>query len=552
MAIVLQGRAGAGAEGMARAACLAAVCLLSHAVSIAGFLSPCPSAWPRTAAAARTHLAFVPNLGRGKRARPAPLLAMSLRSGPGGGHDAALEPRARLEFRADKRGSVRLRYRSAGWSTWHFAPSSSLNTTIAGVNVLERTAGADVDGDISAATAYPSLPGTEFRVNYISAGEAGTPIVFVHGFGASAFHFRYQIAELSKTNRVFSMCLLGFGHSDKPHIEFSNSLWGEQLERFIDEVVGEPAVVVGNSLGGIVSLQAAAVSPQHVLGLVLMNVPGKFASGPLHASGHQGPGTRDDTSKTASIKFASGPQAGLQGGPEAPAARASPSWALLSHGNSGVSGESWPAVSSVRPFRSLTRRGGVTVRRLQRHTMDSFFCGKGSVCRQQRPAPSTAAWVQWHRDGCEGREQMQGVGVVAAAWRIALLLLLFPTLSLTQGGRALLEGIPSIYFGLLARLKDRCTVLAYLWLVVFSIPHVSSALVYCPSCSDRRALRLVCMCVCVCVCVFVRVYYSAQTAVMPWISARVLQTTRDNVPMLLRQVYTPYSGSPVSLMFQRP
>ena len=147
---------------------------------------------------------------------------------------------------------------------------------------------------------------------------------------------------------------------------------------------------------------------------------------------------------------------------------------------------------------------------------------------------------------------MQGVGVVAAAWRIALLLLLFPTLSLTQGGRALLEGIPSIYFGLLARLKDRCTVLAHLWLVVFSIPHVSSALVSCPSCFDRRALRLVCMCVCVCVCVFVRVYYSAQTAVMPWISARVLQTTRDNVPMLLRQVYTPYSGSPVSLMFQRP
>ena len=98
---------------------------------------------------------------------------------------------------------------------------------------------------------------------------------------------------------------------------------------------------------------------------------------------------------------------------------------------------------------------------------------------------------------------MQGVGIVAAAWRIALLLLLFPTLSLTQGGRALLEGIPSIYFGLLARLKDRCTVLAHLWLVVFSIPHVSSALVSCLSCFDRRALRLVCMCVCVCVCVCV-------------------------------------------------
>ena len=507
MAIVLQGRAGAGAEGVARAACLAAVCLLSHAVSIAGFLSPCPSAWPQPAAATRTHLAFVPNLGRGTRAGAEPLLAMSLRSGPGGGHDAALEPRARLEFGADKRGSVRLRYRSAGWSTWRFAPSSTLNATIAGVNMPERTAGADADGDVSAATAYPSLPGTEFRVNYISAGEAGTPIVFVHGFGASAYHFRYQIAELSKTNRVFSMCLLGFGHSDKPHIEFSNSLWGEQLERFIDEVVGEPAVVVGNSLGGIVSLQAAAVSPQHVLGLVLMNVPGQFASGPLDASGHQGPETQDgkptSLSNTERIKFAPGPQDakdGLEGGPEAPAARANPSWALLSHGNSGVLGES--AISSVRPFKRLTRRGGVTVRRLQRHTMDSFFCGKRSASRQQRPAASTAAWVQWHRDGCEGREQMQGVGVVAAAWRIALLLLLFPTLSLTQGGRALLEGIPSIYFGLLARLTDRCTVLAHLWLVVFSISRDSKALTSAPECLVHLVLTT-CLALGVCVCMYV-------------------------------------------------
>lgn len=48
------------------------------------------------------------------------------------------------------------------------------------------------------------------------------------------------------------------------------------MASFVSEVVKEPAVLVGNSLGGIVSLQAAAVHPPNVLGLVLINVPGNF------------------------------------------------------------------------------------------------------------------------------------------------------------------------------------------------------------------------------------------------------------------------------------
>ena len=32
-----------------------------------------------------------------------------------------------------------------------------------------------------------------YKVNYIQHGERGMPIVFVHGFGASGFHWRYQV-----------------------------------------------------------------------------------------------------------------------------------------------------------------------------------------------------------------------------------------------------------------------------------------------------------------------------------------------------------------------
>jgi pimeloyl-ACP methyl ester carboxylesterase len=167
-----------------------------------------------------------------------------------------------LQFSTDCRGRPRLKYCESGWKTWSFSPSSRVNasSTLAGAGHKQPRA---------------------CRVNYIQHGENGVPVVFVHGFGASAFHWRYQIADLAKTHRVFSLCLLGFGHSEKPgDIDYGHRLWGEQVHQFIKEVVGEPAVVVGNSLGGIVSLQTAVLSPTHVLGLVLMNVPGNFVDAP--------------------------------------------------------------------------------------------------------------------------------------------------------------------------------------------------------------------------------------------------------------------------------
>ena len=69
-----------------------------------------------------------------------------------------------------------------------------------------------------------------------SAGDEGTPLLLIHGFGASAYHWRYNINELAKTHRVFAIDLLGFGWSDKPLVEYSKyDLWPRQLSMFINE-----------------------------------------------------------------------------------------------------------------------------------------------------------------------------------------------------------------------------------------------------------------------------------------------------------------------------
>jgi pimeloyl-ACP methyl ester carboxylesterase len=167
-------------------------------------------------------------------------------------------PNAALSFDRDAQGREKLRYRADGFHTWR--------------HTLNHSGGRD--GEDAPQTA---------RVNYIQHGTAGAPVVFVHGFGASGFHWRHQIAELGKHHRVYALDLLGFGLSDKPNISYSNEIWGQQVSSFICEVVGEPAVVVGNSLGCIIALQAASRSPSLVKGLVLINTPGNFAQAPPSA-----------------------------------------------------------------------------------------------------------------------------------------------------------------------------------------------------------------------------------------------------------------------------
>ena len=54
--------------------------------------------------------------------------------------------------------------------------------------------------------------------------------------------------------QVYAIDLLGFGRSDKPLLSYSTELWRDQLLDFLSEFVDRPAVLVGNSIGSLISL----------------------------------------------------------------------------------------------------------------------------------------------------------------------------------------------------------------------------------------------------------------------------------------------------------
>ena len=133
--------------------------------------------------------------------------------------------------------------------------------------------------------AIAQFPGTYWQwrgnsIYYVRAGESNSnpPLLLVHGFGASTDHWRKNIAQLQEQFQVWAIDLLGFGRSAKPKQEYSGNVWREQLHDFITEVIGQPTVLAGNSLGGYASLCVAAEYPQSTAGLILLNSAGPFSS----------------------------------------------------------------------------------------------------------------------------------------------------------------------------------------------------------------------------------------------------------------------------------
>ncbi|KAL2609125.1 hypothetical protein R1flu_027698 [Riccia fluitans] len=113
------------------------------------------------------------------------------------------------------------------------------------------------------------------KINYAVAG-CGEPIILVHGFGGNVGHFSRLVAYLAEEHRVYAVDLLGFGASEKPaDANYGPELWGEQIQDFAREFAGEGSVLVGNSIGSLTVLAAAArMGDEAVRGLVLFNCAG--------------------------------------------------------------------------------------------------------------------------------------------------------------------------------------------------------------------------------------------------------------------------------------
>ncbi len=116
--------------------------------------------------------------------------------------------------------------------------------------------------------------GTE--VNYVDIGEQGDhrPIVFVHGLAGQWQNWLENIPRFAESRRVIALDLPGFGLSEMPSERISIEGYGRVVAELGDRLDLNPAVLVGNSMGGFVSAEVAIRRPDSVERLLLLSSAG--------------------------------------------------------------------------------------------------------------------------------------------------------------------------------------------------------------------------------------------------------------------------------------
>jgi pimeloyl-ACP methyl ester carboxylesterase len=102
------------------------------------------------------------------------------------------------------------------------------------------------------------------------------PIVLIHGIADNALTWSFIQGPLARKYPVYAIDLPGYGFSGLPRDRFYMTLdeMCAVLEDYMREVIGHPALVVGNSMGGWLAVKLAWSAPALVRGIVLANAGG--------------------------------------------------------------------------------------------------------------------------------------------------------------------------------------------------------------------------------------------------------------------------------------
>jgi pimeloyl-ACP methyl ester carboxylesterase len=115
------------------------------------------------------------------------------------------------------------------------------------------------------------LPGAD--VNYVEIGE-GPPIVFVHGISGCWQNWLENLPVFGAGRRAIALDLPGFGASPMPSWEIEMPAYGQLIHDFCEKLGVEGATLIGNSMGGFISVEAATGWPDRFRRLVLVSAAG--------------------------------------------------------------------------------------------------------------------------------------------------------------------------------------------------------------------------------------------------------------------------------------
>jgi len=119
-------------------------------------------------------------------------------------------------------------------------------------------------------------------IHYLDFGGTGRPLLMVHGLGGSALNWMAVGPEIADDYHALAIDLAGFGQTPLFRRLAAVGANAQLVHEFIEKVIGEPAVIVGNSMGGHIAVLEAAAHPESVTAAILVDpaIPGVHVTRP--------------------------------------------------------------------------------------------------------------------------------------------------------------------------------------------------------------------------------------------------------------------------------
>jgi pimeloyl-ACP methyl ester carboxylesterase len=108
------------------------------------------------------------------------------------------------------------------------------------------------------------------RLFYLAEGSGEPSLVFIHGVGTGHEVWSEHLRSFAPARKVVALDLRGHGQSD-PADDYPQELFVADLDAVLDANQLRQPVLVGWSLGGSIAIRYAALYPQRVAGLVLVD-----------------------------------------------------------------------------------------------------------------------------------------------------------------------------------------------------------------------------------------------------------------------------------------
>jgi pimeloyl-ACP methyl ester carboxylesterase len=113
----------------------------------------------------------------------------------------------------------------------------------------------------------------EIEMNYVVGPDKGPALVLIPAQMGTWESYQKVLPALSKNFQVYAVDIRGHGKSDWTTGDYSWQSIGRDITAFLQQVVRRPALISGNSSGGLVALWAAANLPESVAAIILEDAP---------------------------------------------------------------------------------------------------------------------------------------------------------------------------------------------------------------------------------------------------------------------------------------